>query len=179
MKDTTGQKRREMSDRQRRFVEEYLVCRNAVRAAIAAGYKPGGSIKNSYRILRYPKVAAAIAEHDRALTAKLEITAERVLRETSRLAFSDHRKLYNADGSLKPLHELDDDTAAALVAVESVTRVGRGAEGASQLHKVKLGDKQAALMMLGRYLQIFGEKPKTDDTAGLAERIAAGRKRAE
>jgi hypothetical protein len=33
--------------------------------------------------------------------------------------------------------------------------------------------------MLGRYLQIFGEKPKTDDTAGLAERIAAGRKRAE
>jgi phage terminase small subunit len=167
-----------MRDRQRRFVEEYLARRNAAQAAIAAGYKPSNAIKNGYRIRWYPEVAAAIAEHDRALTAKLEITAERVLLETSRLAFSDHRKLYRADGSLKALHELDDDTAAAVASVETVIRVGRGPEGGSQLHKVKLGDKQAALVLLGRHLQIFGEKPKTDDTAGLAERIAAARKRA-
>lgn len=167
-----------MRDRQRRFVEEYLARRNATQAALAAGYKPSNAIKNGYRVRWYPAVAAAIAEHDRALTAKLEITAERVLLETSRLAFSDHRKLYRADGSLKALHELDDDTAAAVASVETVTRAGRGAEGGSQLHKVKLADKQPALVQLGRHLQIFGDKPKTDDTAGLAERIAAARRRA-
>jgi len=165
-----------MKDRQRRFVEEYRARRNATQAALAAGYARSYA-KDAYKILREPEVAAAIAEHDRALTAKLEITAERVLREMMRLAFSDHRKLYNTDGSLKPLHELDDDTAAALASVESVTRIGRGAEGASQLHKVKLGDKQPALVQLGRHFQLFGEKPKTDDTSGLAERIAAARRR--
>jgi phage terminase small subunit len=178
MRGTTVQKQLEMKDKRRRFVEEYLVCRDATNAAVAAGYARTTASSRGYQFLRYPEVAAAIAEHDRALTAKLEITAERVLLETSRLAFSDHRKLYKADGSLKPLHELDDDTAAALASVESVTRVGRGAEGGSQLHKVKLGDKQAALVLLGRHLQLFGEKPKTDDTSGLAERIAAARKRA-
>jgi phage terminase small subunit len=167
-----------MSDRQRRFVEEYVACRNANKAAIAAGYARSYA-KDAYKFLRDPEIAAAIAERDRALTAKLKITAERVLLEMMRLAFSDHRKLYNTDGSLKPLHELDDDTAAALAAVETVTRVGRGPEGGSQLHKVKLGDKQPALVMLGRYLQIFGDKPKSDDTSDLAERIAAARKRAE
>jgi len=167
-----------MKDKRRRFVEEYLVRRNAVQAAIAAGYAPSHARKHAYMFLRDPEAAAMIAEHDRALTAKLEVTAEQVLRETSRLAFSDHRKLFNKDGSLKPLHELDDDTAAALAGVESVTRAARGGEPASQLHKVKLGDKQAALTLLGRHLRLFTEKPETGDTAGLAERIAAGRKRA-
>jgi phage terminase small subunit len=179
MKDTTRQKQLEMKDKRRRFVEEYLACRDATKAAIAAGYKPSTARSRGYQYLRHPEAAAMIAEHDRALTARLGITSARVLAETARIAFSDHRKLFNADGSLKPLHELDDDTAAALASVESVTRAARGGEPASQLHKVKLGDKPAALALLGRYFRMFNEKPETDALAGLADRIKAGRKRAE
>jgi len=179
MRPTKGNQKREMKDKRRRFVEEYLVCRDATKAAIAAGYARSTASARGYQFLREPGVAAIIAEHDRALTAKLHVTAERVLLEVSRLAFSDHRKLLNADGSPKLLHELDDDTAAALVSVESVTRAARGGEPASQVHKVKLGDKQPALVLLGRHLRLFTEKPEAGDTAGLAERIAAARKRAK
>ncbi len=174
-----SEKQLEMKDKRRRFVEEYLVCRDATKAAVAAGYTRATASARGYLFLREPGVAEIIAEHDRALTAKLEITAERVLLEMSRLAFSDHRKLYNTDGSLKPLHELDDDTAAALAAVESVTRAARGGEPASQLHKVKLGNKQPALVQLGRHLRLFSEKPEAADISGLADRIAAARKRAK
>lgn len=177
MRGIAERKQREMKDKRRRFVEEYLVCRDATKAAVAAGYARTTAGTRGYQFLREPEAAAFIAEHDRALTARLEITAERVLLETARLAFSDHRKLYRADGSPKPPHELDDDTAAAVAAVETVTRAARGGEPASLVHKVKLGDKQAALASLGRHLGLFNEKPEAKGPPDLADRIAAARKR--
>lgn len=166
-----------MSSKRRRFVEEYLVCRSARRAALAAGYAPMTAHARSHLLLREPEIAAAIARHDRAQTKRLELSAERVLKQIERLAFSDHRKLFNRDGSLKPLHELDDDTAAALVGVESVTRAARGTTPESQLHKVKLGDKYPALAKLAQYFRLFDARPQPDELDKLAERIEAGRKR--
>ena len=177
MKGITEKKQREMKDKRRRFVEEYLVCRDATKAAVAAGYARTTASVRGYQFLREPEAAAYIAEHDRKLTAKLEVSAERVLLEMSRLAFSDHRKLFNADGSPKPVHELDDDTAAALASVETLMRAARGGEPASQVHKVKLSGKQPALVQLGRRYKLFDEKAETKDKPGLAVRIEAARKR--
>ena len=39
---------------------------------------------------------------------------DRVLTEYAKLAFLDIRKAFDEDGNLKPIHELDDDTAAAI-----------------------------------------------------------------
>jgi hypothetical protein len=42
------------------------------------------------------------------------LTIERVQTEPARLAFSNVGRLFNGHGSLKPVHELDDDTRAAI-----------------------------------------------------------------
>jgi phage terminase small subunit len=71
-----------------------------------------------------------------------------VLREVARLAFSDHRRLYNSDGTLKRPDELDDDTAAAVASVEVFEQYeGRGKSRTlvGYTKKVKLSDKNAAL----------------------------------
>ena len=47
-----------------------------------------------------------------------EITHEMVVKEMGRIGFSDVRKLFNEDGSLIPIHMLDDSTAAAIASVE-------------------------------------------------------------
>ena len=159
MRPTKGNQKREMKDKRRRFVEEYLVCRDATKAAIAAGYARSTASARGYQFLREPGVAAIIAEHDRALTAKLHVTAERVLLEVSRLAFSDHRKLLNADGSPKLLHELDDDTAAAIAGIEVTERVLPGGDGRTEVvSKIKLWDKNAALDKLCKHLGLTAEK---------------------
>ena len=62
-----------------------------------------------------------------------EITADRVLKEIARPAFLDIRKAFNADGSLKPIHDLDDDTAAAIAGLE-VSEI-RGEDGVSTVLK--------------------------------------------
>lgn len=72
---------------------------------------------------------------------KLHITRERVLTEYAKIAFADIKLLYDENGNIKPIHDLDNDSAAAISAIES------SEEGTNPgtIKKVKLSDKRAAL----------------------------------
>lgn len=155
-----------------RFCLEYVKDANATQAYIRAGYSEKGASQSAERLLRNAEIKARIAELQERIANRLEITAERVLRETARLAFSDPRKFFNADGSLKPITELDDDTAAALASFESVEKAVPGGESATeQIRKFKVWDKTAALGMLGRHLKLFTEKLEvTGDLAAALDR---------
>ena len=48
--------------------------------------------------------------------ARLEI--EKILHQLACVAYSDPRRLFRADGSFIPVHELDDATAAAISSIE-------------------------------------------------------------
>ncbi len=83
------------------------------------------------------KVASRVEEL-RALTLKrLQVTVDRVIAEYSKLAFFDIRKAFFPDGSMKPLTELDDDTAAAIASTELTGKDGG---------PVELSDAKAALL---------------------------------
>jgi phage terminase small subunit len=143
-----------------RFCQQYVIDLNGRAAAVRAGYKDGsGTDVTASRLLADAKVKARIAELQAKVANRLEITAERVLRETARLAFSDPRKFFNADGTLRPITDLDDDAAAALASFESVQKAIPGGEGETEeVRKFKIWDKPAALGMLGRHLKLFTEK---------------------
>ena len=47
-----------------------------------------------------------------------QVTADRVIAELAKLAFLDIRKAFDEEGKLKPIHEIDDDTAAAIAGLE-------------------------------------------------------------
>ena len=51
----------DLTERQTRFVREYLVDGNATRSAIAAGYARAGAAVTGCRALMIPKIRAAIA----------------------------------------------------------------------------------------------------------------------
>lgn len=103
-----------LNAKQAAFVAEYAVDRNATQAAIRAGYSAKTAASQGERLLRNVEVKQAIDASQRSLATQAGITAERVLRERARLAFSDPRKIMHADGRIKLLHELDEDTAAAI-----------------------------------------------------------------
>jgi len=148
-----------ITPKQRRFVDEYLIDLNATRAAVRAGYTSNNANVVGPRLLQHAGVAAEIAKARAQLAEKMEITRERVLKEVARLAFSDHRKLLNADGSPKLLHELDDDTAAAIAGIEVTERVLPGGDGRTEVvSKIKLWDKNAALDKLCKHLGLTAEK---------------------
>lgn len=107
-----------MTPKQVAFVKQYLIDHNATQAAIRAGYSQKTAASIGEENLRKPEIRAAIDLAMSDVAGRLGISAERVLRERARLAFSDPRKTMHPDGRMKRPHELDDDTAAAIASFE-------------------------------------------------------------
>lgn len=152
--------------KQQRFVHEYLVDLNGTRAAIRAGYSARTAASIANENLRKPEIDAARAE----MQVRTEVTADRVIQELAKIAFLDARKLFRSDGSLKAVHELDDDTAAALVSLD--VRLTESESGEiTKTARIKLADKRGALVDLGRHLGIFDVKREQEAENPLARLI--------
>ena len=68
-----------LTDKQARFVDEYLVDLNATQAAIRAGYGAAGPAVRGAELVRNRKVRDAIAAARRAVATRTEITEDMVL----------------------------------------------------------------------------------------------------
>lgn len=143
--------------RQEEFVRQYLVDLNAAAAYVRAGFRARGNSAevNAARLLRNAQVAEAIERAMAERSERTKIDADRVLRELGKIAFFDLRKALNDDGSMKPISELDDDTAAALACLDVVEL---GGEQGGVMRKVRLADKLRALELLGKHLGMFRER---------------------
>lgn len=165
-----------LTAKQQRFVDEYLIDLNATAAYKRAGYKATGHSAESAaaRLLSNVEVAKAIAQAQEKRQERTFITADRVLQELARIAFFDIRKLYNADGSLKGMHELDDDAAAVLAGVDVVEMQGGmevgGKDGAKHVpmytKKAKTHDKVGSLSLAMRHLGILVDKVEATGKGG-------------
>ncbi len=162
-----------MTPKQERFVEEYLVDLNATQAAIRAGYATSGARTEGARLLADADIAAAIDEAMAKRSMRTNITQDQVLRELARIGFVDIRKVVTwtngAQGfdedraedtgevrisvanfvALTPSDQIDVETAAA------IAEVSQTKDGAL---KVKMHDKRAALVDIGRHLGMFKDK---------------------
>jgi phage terminase small subunit len=148
-----------MTLKQERFVAEYLVDRNATKAAERAGYSKKTAQEQGSRLLSNAMVAAAVAEGQAKLLEKVGITAERVLQEMGRLAFSDVSRLFTPEGTLKPLSQLTADDSACIAGLEVIIKNAEAGDGhTDKVHKIKVWDKSKNLEMLGKHFGLFVEK---------------------
>jgi phage terminase small subunit len=154
-----------LSEREQRFIDAFLGDANGhiTKAALAAGYSPRTAAQQGSRLLKRVEIQQAI-QHRQARRAEIaDVTAAQVIRELARIGFSDVRKVFRPDGGLKPAHEWDDETAAAVAGVDVVEMAGAaaiGKEGAFQhvpmyTKKLKLWDKNSALEKLAKTLGMY------------------------
>ena len=139
------------------FVKYYIECGNSGEAYVRAGYKRDKPAIRSWELLKKPKIQAYLQAEASKTMKRQDITVDRVIQEIAKIAFMDPRRLFNEDGDIKPIHELDESTAAAIASVD-VMRIFGEQEG--KLKKVRLHDKLAALTQLGRTLGIFQDNVK-------------------
>ena len=141
------------TERQRAFIREFLVDQNAAAAARRAGYSPDNANKIAYELRNDPKIAARIEAAQARRSEKKQITADRVLEELGRMAFSnmaDYASWGSNGMELVDNAQLDADQTAAVADIEP--------KGNGKLAKVKLYDKLAALNALARHLGMIGGK---------------------
>ena len=154
-----------LTARQAMFVSEFCVDGNATQAAIRAGYSAKTARQQGALNMANAAIASEIAKAQTKRLERNDVTAERVLQELARVAFLDVRKLLNDDGTMKPLSELDDDTAATIAGIElSEIRDGEGTP-IGVLKKIKIADKLVALDKLARNLGLLQDKLKISGDA--------------
>ena len=146
-----------MTEKQRKFVEEYLVDLNATQAALRAGYSP-----RTAGVIGHENLKKLKGELDRALadqSVRTGVNADRVIRELARVAFADPRAVFEwgpGGVRLRDSSELTDDEAAIVAEVSETTSESGGSI------KAKLCDKMKALELLGKHLGAFTDKQQVE-----------------
>lgn len=157
-----------LTEKQQRFVEEYLVDLNATQAAIRAGYsaKTAGNI--GYEQLGRSDVAEAIAAAQAARAARTQVTADTVLQHLDVARRADLADLYDDAGNLKPIREWPLIWRQGLVAGVEVEELfeGRGEdrEQIGRLRKVKLADRVRITELIGKHVGVGAFRDRLEHT---------------
>lgn len=154
--------RNDLTPKQQKFIEEYLVDLNATRAAMRAGYSERTAYRTGADNLMKPQIMAAIKAAQAACSERTEAKADDVIRELVRLAYSDLGQVMDFTGDQPKLRAPKDITENARRSIASI-KVRRVVEGKGEdAHTVevvefKLWDKVAALDKLARHLGLLGD----------------------
>lgn len=161
---------------QARFVDEYVIDGNGTRAAIAAGYSEKGASQQAHALLKLPEIQDAVGEAIQARAERTHVTQDKVILELAKMAFANFAEFSRVDEDGNPVLDMSEATADHFAAVTEITNEiyteGRG-NGARDVKrtKIKLADKQAALVKLGQHLGMFVKQSevKHDLTGGIVD----------
>jgi len=154
----------DLTPRQQRFVEEYIVSLNATQAAIRAGYSAETARAQGSRLLTNADIERAIASAKEARSKATGITAERVIEELAVLAFSDVTH-YDVDdeGNVTLAAGAPSNAHRAISAIKR--RISTDKDGAvTREVELKLWDKPGPLKLAGRHVNVAGFFDKVEVT---------------
>lgn len=138
-----------LTEKQKRFCEEYLVDLNATKAAIRAGYSEKRASEQAHQLLQKTTVSEHLKKLMNERSKRTEITADRVLQELAAIAFCDRTELAqvgdHGEVYFTPTEQLPDE----------IKRVIAGIENGKYGTKVATYDKVKALELLGKHLGLF------------------------
>ena len=153
-----------LTDKQRKFVDEYLIDLNATQAAIRAGY----SMKTAHSIgqenLKKPEIQRRLEQRQKSREKRTEITQDRVLTELAKIGFAsitDYLEYKTAlreigkDENGEPIYDwamlvnAHDSSAVDGAPIQEISIARDGT------FKFKLYNKLDALEKMGRHLGLF------------------------
>jgi phage terminase small subunit len=156
-----------LTPKQKRFIEEYLIDLNATRAAIAAGYKEHTAARTGSENLQKPDIQEALQEAIQARSERTGITADRVLEELWHIATDDIKNYLDfrsekqvvaedLDGEpiigYKPIVDLKDSRT---IDTRNISEISCTKDGS---FKFKMYCKDVALVNVGKHLGMFTDK---------------------
>ena len=149
----------EFTEKQEAFIAAYVRTRSARQAAREAGLPTDG--RSSWQMFHTPKVADEITRRLGELRRRNEHAEDMVVQELSILAFADLTDFVTFDGQTLLVKRLEDIPEEVRPAIKKVTLTPskNGDRVAVEMH-----DKVQALEKLGKYLDLWGERLKVENT---------------
>lgn len=145
---------RKLTDKQQRFVDEYLIDLNATQAAIRAGYSVKTANEQGSQNLAKLSIQQAIAERMAERSRRTGVNQDRVVLELAKIAFVKMTDIVDSEGNIKGDAAEDD-----LACIESVKYKHSNTDtGYSEEREVKIASKLKALELLGKHLGMWNDK---------------------
>lgn len=145
---------KKLTEKQQRFVDEYLIDLNATQAAIRAGYSAKTADVQGSRMLANVKVQQAISEAMAERSKRTGVNQDRVVLELAKIAFVKMTDIVDSCGRIKDT-ATDDD----LSCIESMKyKSSESDTGSSIEREVKISPKLKALELLGKHLGMWNDK---------------------
>ena len=151
--DRQGNKK--LTNKERRFCEEYIIDYNAVRSYYDAGYKAKNdrvAATNSNRTLTKDYIQAYLNKLKKKQSKRTQITADMVLERYAILGLSDIANVCSFDDNkvtLKNSDELPDSVTATIESIDINTKENEFGTSVKKSIKIKPGDR--ALDMLAKH----------------------------
>lgn len=148
---------RKLTDKQKRFIEEYLIDLNATQACIRAGYKVAdtkSANEIASQLLKKTQVQESIFEQMAERSRRTGINQDRVIQELARIAFVKITDVVDSDGEIR--RDASDDDIACIESIK--VKNSDNQFGGSMEREVKLASKLKALELLGKHLGMWNDK---------------------
>ncbi len=160
-----------MTSKQRAFVREYLLDRNATQSAIRAGYSSRTARSQGHRLLTNADISKEIEKLNLEAEKRLQVTRDQILQELASIGFMNLKDFFEWDAHgirLKPIEQIPPRALPAI----------RALNFRENTVSLAMSDKIRALQLLGEHFGLFegrGE-PKQEQRAirdkAVAERLA-------
>lgn len=173
----------DLTPKQSRFVDEYLIDLNATQAAIRAGYSEKNASRIASELIDKTHVRNAIETKRAERSQETKIDAAWVLMRLAAEATADIADLYNDDGELLPVKQWPLIWRQGLVqgieVEELFDGVGKDRERIGTVRKVKLDNRIRRLELIGKHIGVnaFQDVVQHKGLDGLADRMARAAKR--
>lgn len=161
---------RKLTDKQLRFVDEYLIDLNATQAAIRAGYSPKTADRIGAELLGKTWVADAVATGKAERSQKTQIDANYVLNRLVEIDQMDVLDILDDDGNMKPVREWPKvwRTTLSGMDINRLKTLGEGENAVeSVLQKIKWPDKVKNLELIGKHVDVQAFKDQLGLSGGM------------
>ena len=144
-----------LTQRQQRFVDEYLVDFNATKAAVRAGYSAHTARQAGAENLSKPVILAEIGERTRALAERNGISVDAFVQDLRERVHADAADIFDADGNLLPPEQWPPVWRRGLVTRFKVEEERLNGNLTRRRITIRFADRTPLKYLLGRYLGEF------------------------
>mgnify|MGYP003454838347 FL=1 len=169
----------ELTPKQARFVDEYLIDLNATKAAIRAGFSEKSASRQAVELLNKTHVRDAIEVRRTDRSEKTQINAAWLLERLAAEATADINDIYGSDGELLPVKDWPLIWRQGLVTGIDAEEIEVNGVRVGIVRKIRQSDRLRRLELIGKHIGVkaFEEQVSIKGLDTLADRLARAAQR--
>lgn len=152
-----------LTPKQQRFVEEYLIDLNATQAAIRSGYSERTANEQGARLLVNVSVQQAIQEQQSKRSERVQVDADYVLKRLVEIDQMDVLDIMDDQMKILPLRDWPKIWRQYISNIENLEL----SDGEGCFKKIKWPDKVKNLELLGKHVSVGAFKDKVEHSGKL------------